>query len=81
MHHQGREYDVERFIGEREPFDHPNLELDWRAALSGFRAGASDLLGAGINATDAARSANAVPNRKRQRSRAAAHIQRLLSWL
>src|SRR5712692_5029076 len=81
MHHQGREHHVERLIGERDLLDHPDLELDGHVAPGRFRAGTSDLLGPRVNACDAARTAYAVLDFDRQRSRAAAYIQHLFSRL
>jgi hypothetical protein len=84
VHHQGREHDIERLIGEREALDYPNLKLDGRMSPIGpgsFRAGAGDLLCAWINAEDATRNADAGLGRNRQRTCAAAHIQRCVSRL
>jgi len=65
MHHQGREYNIERLVREGETLDHADLELDGRMALGRFRAGAGDLLRAGVNANDAARRADAPLGFKR----------------
>src|SRR2546421_9253086 len=61
--------------------DHPNLEIDGHVAPSRFRAGTGDLLCTRVHACDAARTANAACHFHRQRSRAAAHIEHLLSRL
>src|SRR5947209_1441237 len=81
MHHQGREHHIERLVGEGELFDHPDLELDGQVASSRFFAGTGDLPCPRINAYDAACTANALFGDQGQRSRAAAHIQHLLSGL
>lgn len=75
MHYQGRVYDIERLVGEWELLDHSDLKIDRRVrpvAPGGFRAGAGDLPGAGVNATDADCSADAGLGCKRPRPRAAA---------
>src|SRR6266568_4290042 len=61
--------------------DHSNLEIDGHVAPSRFRAGTGDLLCTRVHACDAARTANAACHFHRQRSRAATHIQHLLSRL
>src|SRR5215211_7644700 len=81
MHHQGREYDIKRLVGEGKMLDYPDLEIDWHVAPNSFRTGAGDLLWRRVNADDTARSANVLLNFNRQRSSATAHIQHLLSNL
>src|SRR5215211_5755843 len=74
MHHQGREYDIKRLVGDGKMLDYPDLEIDWQVTPSSFRAGTRDLLWSWINAEDAARSANALLDEYCQRSRTAAYI-------
>ncbi|MEO6891121.1 MAG: hypothetical protein ABI456_16785, partial [Ktedonobacteraceae bacterium] len=81
MHHQSREHHIECLIGEGELLNHPGLELNRQMAPSRFRTGTGDLLGTRVNACDGARTAHVACHFQCQRSRAAAHIQHLLSGL
>src|SRR5260221_5334555 len=81
VHHQGTQHDIKRLVGEGEPLDHSDLEVDGEMGSLGFGAGTGDLPGTTVNAAHAACCANALVRFHRQRSGAAPHIQHRLSGL
>lgn len=53
VRHQGREHDIERWVGERELLDHTELEVDRAVAPSCDASDTSDHLHRGVNTTHA----------------------------